>query len=277
MPGVLTHAGFRFATPDLPSALRAALRATAGSAGGTRGLRQRSRSSGDWLELPSCPVNPSPPTFHPTGHHFIALSGRGYPEGVTGTVQTPTALDVRRCGVVEYSTAWEEQRRLHAAVVAGEAPDTVLLLEHPSVYTAGKQTQPWDRPTGRHSGGRRRPGRPDHLARAGPAGRLPDRPKLPGTAAARETWWPTSDESSRWSSTPARTSVWTRSGSPADVGCGSPATTSGPTARSPRSASGSPAACPCTGSPSTATVTCRRLRPDRALRHHRRRGHLALG
>lgn len=70
---------------------------------------------------------------------------RGYPEGVTGTVQAPT-LDIRRRGLVDYLTAWEEQRRLHAAVVSGEAPDTVLLLEHPSVYTAGKQTRPWDRP-----------------------------------------------------------------------------------------------------------------------------------
>ena len=42
--------------------------------------------------------------------------------------------------------AWDEQRRLHAAVVAGERGDTVLLLEHPSVYTAGKRTEPWDRP-----------------------------------------------------------------------------------------------------------------------------------
>jgi len=65
---------------------------------------------------------------------------------VTGIVQAPATLDVQWRGVVDYLTAWEEQRRLHAAVVAGEAPDTVLLLEHPSVYTAGKQTKPWDRP-----------------------------------------------------------------------------------------------------------------------------------
>ena len=32
-------------------------------------------------------------------------------------------------------------------MVAGDQPDTVLLLEHPSVYTAGKRTEPWDRPT----------------------------------------------------------------------------------------------------------------------------------
>jgi lipoyl(octanoyl) transferase len=47
---------------------------------------------------------------------------------------------------VEYLAAWDEQRRVHAAVVDGAEPDTVLLLEHPSVYTAGKRTEPWDRP-----------------------------------------------------------------------------------------------------------------------------------
>jgi len=60
---------------------------------------------------------------------------------------TTTGLTVIRAGTVEYLEAWDEQRRIHEAVVAGEAPDTVLLLEHPSVYTAGKRTQPWDRPT----------------------------------------------------------------------------------------------------------------------------------
>ncbi|MGH3326539.1 MAG: lipoyl(octanoyl) transferase LipB [Streptomycetales bacterium] len=47
---------------------------------------------------------------------------------------------------VPYEDAWAEQRRLHAARVGDEIPDAVLLLEHPPVYTAGKRTQPWDRP-----------------------------------------------------------------------------------------------------------------------------------
>ena len=55
-------------------------------------------------------------------------------------------LRVVRAGVVDYHAAWSEQRRLHDAVVAGTEPDTVLLLEHPSVYTAGKRTNSWDRP-----------------------------------------------------------------------------------------------------------------------------------
>ncbi len=47
---------------------------------------------------------------------------------------------------VSYSTALERQRALHADVATGRAPDTVLLLEHPSVYTAGKRTAPDERP-----------------------------------------------------------------------------------------------------------------------------------
>ena len=50
-------------------------------------------------------------------------------------------------GLVPYDVAWAEQRRLHAARVADESPDTVLLLEHPPVYTAGKRTAEQERPT----------------------------------------------------------------------------------------------------------------------------------
>jgi lipoyl(octanoyl) transferase len=60
-------------------------------------------------------------------------------------VTSPT-LTVLRPGVVDYVKAWDEQRRIHEAVVAGEQPDTILLLEHPSVFTAGKRTEPADRP-----------------------------------------------------------------------------------------------------------------------------------
>lgn len=52
----------------------------------------------------------------------------------------------RHAGVVPYEEAWAQQRRLHDAVVAGAEPGTVLLLEHPPVYTAGRRTQPEDRP-----------------------------------------------------------------------------------------------------------------------------------
>jgi lipoyl(octanoyl) transferase len=59
-------------------------------------------------------------------------------------------LDLRTVGLgadaVDYLAAWDLQRDVHRAVVAGERPDTVLLLEHPAVFTAGKRTQPHDRP-----------------------------------------------------------------------------------------------------------------------------------
>jgi lipoyl(octanoyl) transferase len=47
---------------------------------------------------------------------------------------------------VDYLVAWENQRAVHKEVVAHARPDTLLLLEHTSVYTAGKRTQPEDRP-----------------------------------------------------------------------------------------------------------------------------------
>jgi lipoyl(octanoyl) transferase len=48
---------------------------------------------------------------------------------------------------VPYIEALELQRAVHRSVVAGDRPDTVILLEHPSVYTAGKRTEPSERPT----------------------------------------------------------------------------------------------------------------------------------
>jgi len=52
---------------------------------------------------------------------------------------------VRQLGVLGYSEAWQLQRELVDARVAG-GPDTLLLLEHPSVYTAGRRTEPHERP-----------------------------------------------------------------------------------------------------------------------------------
>ena len=51
----------------------------------------------------------------------------------------------RRLGTVPYDEAWRLQQSVHAEVADG-AEDTVLLLEHPPVYTAGKRTEPWERP-----------------------------------------------------------------------------------------------------------------------------------
>jgi len=46
---------------------------------------------------------------------------------------------------VDYQAAWDLQRELHASVVAGGAEE-VLLLEHPPVFTAGRRTEPHERP-----------------------------------------------------------------------------------------------------------------------------------
>ena len=46
----------------------------------------------------------------------------------------------------EYRAAWDLQRRIHDEVAAGEAPDTLMLLEHEAVYTAGRRTETLDRP-----------------------------------------------------------------------------------------------------------------------------------
>jgi lipoyl(octanoyl) transferase len=47
---------------------------------------------------------------------------------------------------VPYHDGWALQRRMHAEVVAGTRADTLLLLEHEAVYTAGKRTEPQERP-----------------------------------------------------------------------------------------------------------------------------------
>ena len=47
---------------------------------------------------------------------------------------------------MDYEQAWELQRTLHAEVAAGTGPNVLLLLEHPSVYTAGRRTEEFERP-----------------------------------------------------------------------------------------------------------------------------------
>jgi lipoyl(octanoyl) transferase len=62
------------------------------------------------------------------------------------SIRSSTAsIDVRRLGSIDYRQAWQLQRELADARIAG-GPDTLLLLEHPSVYTAGKRTLPSERP-----------------------------------------------------------------------------------------------------------------------------------
>lgn len=54
-------------------------------------------------------------------------------------------VTVRNLGSVDYLDAWKMQRELADARISG-GPDTLLLLEHPAVYTAGKRTEAHERP-----------------------------------------------------------------------------------------------------------------------------------
>ena len=57
---------------------------------------------------------------------------------------SPIAL--KRAGVMEYIEALDLQRSLHGEIAEGQRENTLVLVEHPSVYTAGKRTQDHERP-----------------------------------------------------------------------------------------------------------------------------------
>jgi len=48
--------------------------------------------------------------------------------------------------LVPYMDGWALQRQVHAEVLSGQRPDTLIMLEHEAVYTAGKRTEPHERP-----------------------------------------------------------------------------------------------------------------------------------
>jgi lipoyl(octanoyl) transferase len=51
-----------------------------------------------------------------------------------------------RLGTIDYRDAWDRQREFAGARADGTGPDVLMLLEHPSVYTAGKRTREWEKP-----------------------------------------------------------------------------------------------------------------------------------
>ena len=64
-------------------------------------------------------------------------------------VATPprqVAIALGRHGLIDYEKAWQVQRTIHSEVVSGVRPNTLLLLEHPSVYTAGRRTLDAEKP-----------------------------------------------------------------------------------------------------------------------------------
>jgi lipoyl(octanoyl) transferase len=58
-----------------------------------------------------------------------------------------TPLEITRTGLIEYTEALSMQRGIHSEVAQGLAHNTLILLEHPSVYTAGKRTADIEKPS----------------------------------------------------------------------------------------------------------------------------------
>ncbi|CAN2204351.1 LipB Lipoate-protein ligase B [Candidatus Nanopelagicaceae bacterium] len=63
-----------------------------------------------------------------------------------GAEISSNSLDVQRLGSIEYLTALELQRSIHSDVANGVRNNSLLLLEHPSTYTAGKRTLSEEKP-----------------------------------------------------------------------------------------------------------------------------------
>lgn len=63
-----------------------------------------------------------------------------------GPTITGASIALKRQGLVDYQVALDSQRRIHEEVAAGTRPNTLILLEHPSVYTAGRRTEIHERP-----------------------------------------------------------------------------------------------------------------------------------
>ncbi len=59
---------------------------------------------------------------------------------------TENKLKITELGVMDYLSAWDLQKQIHQNVVDSQSANSLLLLEHPSVYTAGRRTEILDRP-----------------------------------------------------------------------------------------------------------------------------------
>ncbi len=59
---------------------------------------------------------------------------------------TTSPVALKRLGLIDYESAWELQRQIHNEVADGKRPNTLLLLEHPPVFTAGRRTLDNERP-----------------------------------------------------------------------------------------------------------------------------------
>ena len=65
---------------------------------------------------------------------------------MTSSTILSSKLVISHLGLVDYLPTWELQRSIQEKVIADEAPNTLLMLEHNSVYTAGRRTEEQDKP-----------------------------------------------------------------------------------------------------------------------------------
>jgi lipoyl(octanoyl) transferase len=65
---------------------------------------------------------------------------------MSSTLISQKILRVEELGVVDYLPAWQLQKDIQEKVINNIEPNTLLIMEHPSVYTAGRRTEISDRP-----------------------------------------------------------------------------------------------------------------------------------
>ena len=65
---------------------------------------------------------------------------------MTSSTILSSKLVIQHLGLVDYLPTWELQRSIQEKVIADEVPNTLLMLEHNSVYTAGRRTEEQDKP-----------------------------------------------------------------------------------------------------------------------------------
>ena len=65
---------------------------------------------------------------------------------MSSTIAIKELLKVEELGVVDYLHAWQMQKEIQEKVINNIEPNTLLILQHPSVYTAGRRTEITDRP-----------------------------------------------------------------------------------------------------------------------------------
>ena len=65
---------------------------------------------------------------------------------MSSTLIAQKILRVEELGVIDYLSAWQMQKEIQEKVINNIEPNTLLILQHPSVYTAGRRTEISDRP-----------------------------------------------------------------------------------------------------------------------------------